>query len=130
MIFFAVVIHKFFLPQFVSIWTLVALGFLAGFALLLDTVCSIGGAKYYGATSWGLFGSAAGGLIGLWFGPLGLLAGAIFGAAAAEIVFSKKPLEEAMRAGFGAGLGLLASTAGRAAICLLMIAAFVADCLI
>jgi len=126
----AAVIHKYFLPQYVSVWTLGVLAVLAVVAVLLDMACSIGGAKWYGATSWGLVGSGVGAFIGLWGGPIGLLAGAILGAIVAEIAFAGRPIKEAAKAGLGAGLGLLASTAGRAAICLTMIVAFAVDCFI
>lgn len=55
----------------------------------------------------------------VWF-----LAGAIL----CEILFARKTLEEAARAGLGAGLGLLASTAGKAAAALLMVGLVLADC--
>ncbi len=126
----AAVIHKCFLPGYVSVWTLGGLAFLALVSVVLDMACSLGGARWYGATSWGLLGSGVGALVGLFWGPVGLLMGAILGAVAGEIVFAGKPFKEAAMGGLGAGLGLLASTAGRVAICLVMIAAFAVDCFI
>ncbi len=125
----AAVIHKIFLPEFLSGWTLAALAVLAAFATALDMLATIGGAKWYGATSWGILGAGIGAIIGLFFGIPGILIGAMLGALLAEMIFAKKPLKAAAKAGFGAGLGLLASAAGRAAVCVLMIAIFAIDCL-
>lgn len=125
----AALLHKILLPQYLSLWTLAALASLAALSVALDLLLSVGGARWYGATSWGLLGSGVGAVIGLAGGVPGLLAGAVLGAVAGEVLFAKRALPDAARAGLGAGLGLLASAAGRALICLLMIGVFLADCL-
>ncbi len=124
------VIHKIFLPGFLSGWTLAALAVLAAFAVVLDMICSIGGAKWYGATSCGIWGSGGGAIVGLFFGIPGILLGAVLGAILGEMIFARQPLKAAAKAGLGAGLGLLASAAGRAAITVLMIGIFAIDCFI
>lgn len=124
----AAVIHKIFLPEFLAGWTLAGLAVLAAGATALDMAAAIGGAKWYGATSWGILGSGIGAIIGLFFAVPGILLGAVLGAILGEMIFAKKPLKAAAKAGLGAGLGLLASAAGRAAICVLMIAVFAIDC--
>lgn len=124
----ACVVHKFFLPQYLSWWVLAALAVLAALSVALEMLCTLGGARWYGATNWGLLGSGIGALIGLMGGLLGLLAGAIIGAVLGELIFARKPLAGAAKAGLGAGLGLLASSAGRFAVALTMTAIFVLDC--
>ncbi len=126
----AAVIHKIFLPEFLSGWTLAGMAVLAAGATVLDMAATIGGAKWYGATSWGILGSGIGAIVGLFFAVPGILLGAVLGAILGEMIFAKKPLKAAAKAGLGAGLGLLASVAGRAAICVLMIAVFVIDCFV
>lgn len=126
----AAVMHKFFLPQFVSWWVLAVLAVMAVTAVALEMACTVGGAKWYGATTWGLLGAGVGALIGLIVGPLGLLVGAILGAILGELVFAKKPLAEAAKAGLGAGLGLLASSVGRLGIAVTMIAIFAVACFV
>jgi uncharacterized protein YqgC (DUF456 family) len=128
LIFGAAVVHFFFIPGYVSVWTLGALGIMAAFALILDTLMSVGGAKWAGATSWGIVGSGIGALLGLFAGIVGVLVGAVLGAILAEVIFAKRPIKEAGKAGLGAGLGLLASSVGRAAVCLSMIVLFAVDC--
>jgi len=130
LIFLAAVVHKVFLPAYLSIWTLVAFAVCACAALTFDAACSIYGARRFGATAWGIFGGGAGALIGLFFGPFGVPLGAMIGAALSEWVFRRRSIGESLRAGFGAGLGFLASSVGRFLLCLAMIVWFFLDCFV
>lgn len=125
----AAVMHKYFLPEFLTLWTLGALAVLAVISVLLDTAFSLGGAKYYGATAWGMLGGGVGAVIGIFWGPVGMLLGAVAGAMLCELLFAKRSWRGSARAGVGAGLGLLASSAGRFILCLCMVGLFIADCL-
>ncbi|MEY2486574.1 MAG: uncharacterized protein QOH39_2222 [Verrucomicrobiota bacterium] len=107
----------------------VGLGIIAILVLLtlashaLDFLGSYFGAKYFGATKWGMFGAVVGALIGLFFGIPGLLAGPVIGALAGEFIAGKR-LVEAGRAGWGSLLGNLAGMIGKLAIALAMIVIF------
>ncbi|MFH1725327.1 MAG: DUF456 family protein [Elusimicrobiota bacterium] len=125
----AAVLHRLFLPQYLSWWTIAGLAVLAAAATVVDMACTLGGAKRMGATAWGLSGAGLGGLAGLLGGILGVLAGAILGAILGELIGSRRTFAGAVRAGLGAGLGLIASTAGRVLLGLAMVALFAADCI-
>jgi len=81
---------------------------MAGFALLatvLDYVVPAIGAKRYGASKLGVWGSIIGMLIGFFiFPPWGMLIGAIIGALAGELAGGKKGIK-ALRAGWGVFVG-------------------------
>ena len=88
---------------------LLVTGLLVLFSLVVDQAAAVIGAKKYGATRAGLFGSVAGGLLGLIFFSLpGLVLGVFFGALALEVLISRRDLRSAFQAGFGALLGFLA----------------------
>lgn len=89
----------------------------------LDFLSGYFGAKYFGASKWGMFGAVLGTLIGLFFGILGLFAGPIIGALAGEFIAGKK-LVDAGRAGWGSLLGNLAGMVSKLLIALVMITLF------
>lgn len=124
------ILHKVFLPQYLSWWTVALLAVLAGLGVAAEFLCAAAGGKHFGAGRWGLAGAAAGAFVGLFFGPVGMVLGAVLGAAAGELAVAGRPFGESFKAGLGAGLGLLASMAGRVVLALTMAAVFVLDCLI
>lgn len=78
---------------------------------IADYILPILGAKRYGSSKYGVWGS----IIGLVLGPLiipviGILVGPFIGAVVGEIMVGKKEFEDGLRAGFGSFLGLLGST--------------------
>lgn len=76
-------------------------------ALALDYVAAVIGAKRYGASRAGVWGSILGSLAGLFFfPPFGFLLGAIIGAILLELL-SGRVFDEAVRSGLGALLGTL-----------------------
>ncbi|MBO7255335.1 MAG: DUF456 domain-containing protein [Paludibacteraceae bacterium] len=76
---------------------------------VLDNVLPAWGAKYFGGSKWGVWGSFVGLFIGLFFGPIGILLGSFLGAVVGELIYGK-PIEEAARSGFGTFIGFIAST--------------------
>lgn len=115
------VIHKLILPDVLSWWTIAALVAIAVLERVVDFVGTLVGAKWAGATRWGLFGAAVGGIAGLFFAPFGLLLGPIIGAFVAEIVFARRGLQPSVKSGVGAGVGYGISLAARMALAFLMI---------
>lgn len=76
-------------------------------ALVLDYVAGFVGAKRYGASRSGIWGSIIGALLGLFFfPPFGFLIGALGGAILAELL-SGRQAQEALRAGVGVFVGTL-----------------------
>ena len=74
-----------------------------------DYLIPLWGAKKYGTSKWGIWGSVAGMAIGLLFSPLGMLLGALIGAVVVEWVVHKEK-EKALRAGWGVIMGSLLGT--------------------
>jgi hypothetical protein len=101
---------------------------MVGIALLLsalDYVVSLVGARKFGASKAGLWGSVIGMLIGIFFfPPLGIFIGALIGAVVGEIVIGKKT-HEAFRVGWGVFVGNLIGTALKLAYCLTVLSFFI-----
>jgi len=123
------VLHKLYFGDFGVGW--MAMSLLVGFAVLslvMDYLASIYGAKSLGATWRGMWGAAAGGLVGILFNLPGILLGPFVGAALFELV-GGRPWKEAGRAGLGATIGLLAGVVGKIGSCALMMIIFLANIL-
>jgi uncharacterized protein len=82
------------------------------------------GAKKYGAGRAGMWGAVIGSIIGLFFMPIGLLAGPFLGALVAELLAGRSA-NEALRAGWGGLVGVLGSVAVNFVLALTLIIAFV-----
>lgn len=85
---------------------------------ILDYVVPAWGAKKYGASRPGIWGSVIGMIIGIiFFPPFGILGGAFIGAILGEMV-NRKKVRDALRAGFGVfigtvfGIGIKLASAG------------------
>jgi len=104
-------------------WVLIALVFLTLFALLLDYVAGMVGAKKLGATWKGVLGAVIGGIVGLFFNLPGIILGPIVGAVAFELLGGRK-FNEAGRAGVGAFIGIIAGAFGKVICSLVMVGLF------
>ena len=71
-----------------------------------DYMIPLWGAKKYGTSKWGIWGSVAGMAIGLLFSPFGMLLGAVIGAVAVEWLVQKEK-GKAFKAGWGVIVGSL-----------------------
>lgn len=88
---------------------LIWVGVLGVLSQVAEYVSSAVGAKRFGASRAGLWGSIVGSLVGLiFFPPLGFLFGAMAGAFAAEMLAGRN-VAEATRSGLGALVGTLGS---------------------
>jgi uncharacterized protein YqgC (DUF456 family) len=119
------VIHRVMLGPEKSIgwWSIVVLVLLTLTTYALDFFSGYFGAKYFGATKWGMFGAVLGALIGIFFGIIGLFVGPAIGALAGEFVAGKKMID-AGRAGWGSLVGNLGGMIGKLVIGLIMITIF------
>ena len=121
----AAIIHRIMLGPEKSIgWRTIAILVLLTLATYaLDFLSGYFGARYFGATKWGMFGAALGAIIGILFGIIGLLVGPVIGAILGEFVAGKKMID-AGRAGWGSLLGNLGGMIGKLVIALVMITIF------
>jgi len=121
----AAVIHRMMLGAEKSIgWRSIAVLVLLTLATYaLDFLGAYFGAKYFGATKWGMWGAIFGALAGLFFGIIGLFIGPVIGALAGEFIAGKR-MVDAGRAGWGSLLGNLAGMIGKLVIALVMITIF------
>ena len=89
--------------------TLLIWGIVTIVVTVLDYVVPAWGTKQFGGTKWGVVGSTIGVFAGLFFGPVGVIAGPLVGAVLGELLGGKQ-VAEAIRAGWGSFVGLLFGT--------------------
>lgn len=90
-----------------SLTPLLIVAALALASIALDYLAGALGAKRYGASRAGVWGSILGSLVGLFFfPPFGFLLGALAGAVLAEVLAGREP-QDALRAAFGVFVGTL-----------------------
>ena len=83
------IVHTLLLPeQGMSTWGIVLLIVWFCLAYAVDFFSGMMGARWFGASRWGITGVFIGGIVGLFFGPLGLLLGPLVGGFAFEMLFA------------------------------------------
>jgi uncharacterized protein YqgC (DUF456 family) len=120
------VVHHFLVPPARTVgWhTLELLAVLCVLAHVADFAAGAIGARKYGASRWGAVGGLAGGVVGLFFFPVGLFLGPVIGVLAAEILLARKDLIPAARSSWGTLLGTIAGMVCKFAIDITMVAIF------
>ncbi len=89
---------------------------------VLDYVLPAKGAKRFGGTKYGIWGTNIGLLIGLiFFPPFGFVIGAFLGAFVGELIYNSKDTKGAFKAAVGSFLGLLASSFMKIMFCLVLL---------
>ena len=83
---------------------------------LVDHFLPMYGAKRYGASKWGIWGSVIGMAVGFFYPPFGVLIGAFIGAVLLEWLFKRKK-GQALKAGWGVFVSFLWGTALKLGIC-------------
>ncbi|HPA21568.1 MAG TPA: DUF456 domain-containing protein [Verrucomicrobiae bacterium] len=129
LILIGVIAHKLMVPGGLSWWTVVIVGVLFIISVVSDSLASVATARLSGAGKWGLWGALAGGFVGLFFAPVGLIVGPLVGAFAGELLLGCRELVKAMKAGAGAGVGVALAMLVRVVLGLVMVIAVAIDLL-
>lgn len=102
----------------------IILGAVAVVVTVIDYVVPIWGTRQFGGSKYGMRGATVGLIIGLFLGPLGIIAGPFIGAVVGELIF-KDDFKYAIKAGFGSLLGFLTGVGLKLATSLLITFYFV-----
>ena len=108
----------------IGVVPLVLLGLLTLLSIVADFVATAAGAKRVGAGPIAVWGAALGTLAGLFFGPIGLLAGPFLGALLGEL-WHTRALRRATHVGLATWVGLLLGTVLQLALAFAMLGLFV-----
>ena len=85
-------------------------------AQITDYLLPVWLTQKFGGSKWSMLGSTIGLIVGLFFGPLGIIAGPILGAILAELI-SGKNSATAVKSGFGSFVGFLLNTGLKIIVC-------------
>jgi uncharacterized protein YqgC (DUF456 family) len=96
-----------------QVWTGLALCIVVS---ILDYVVPIIGTKKFNGTKYGIWGCTIGTIVGLFFVPIGIIAGPFLGAVIGELCGGKE-LSDALRSGFGAFIGFFVGTLVKVIVC-------------
>ena len=101
-------------------WGIAGLVVLRLISYAIDFASSYFGAKYFGASRWGVVGAVIGGIVGIFTGFVTLLVLPIAGAIIGELIAGKE-LVRAGKAGWGTLLGMVAGMVGKLGLGLVMV---------
>jgi uncharacterized protein YqgC (DUF456 family) len=104
-------------------WRLLLLVGLTFIGYTLDYLSGALGTRKLGGSRWAVFGAVAGGIVGLFFGPLGILLGPILGAIAVELIY-RKDVQVALKSGVGAVIGVFLGVVAKLSIAVVMVGLF------
>ena len=99
-------------------------GLIFAFILVVDYLATVEGTRRFGGSKQAGWGAALGMIVGIIFGPFGILLGPFLGAVAAEVLLRKTELSKAVVIGFGTLVGLLGGTVIKLGVEILMIVYF------
>ncbi len=109
--------------QRIGVPTLILLAVLTAIALGVDFAASLLGARRVGASRLALLGAATGGIVGLFFGVIGIFVFPFAGAVIGELV-ARREMGQAAKVGLATWLGLLFGALAKLALALTMIGIF------
>lgn len=113
-IFVAVLLQHFFNQNAqYPIWVLISIAMVVIGVMIIQNLIPIWGTKKFGASKWAIRGSIVGLILGIFtsiFGVIGIFILPFIGAVLGELLIAKKDLQTSLKAGFGAFLGILASS--------------------
>lgn len=87
--------------------TLIVFAVITVIVTVLDYIIPVWGAKIFGATKYGIYGSIIGMLLGTFFSPIGMIGGLLMGAILGDM-YAGKNFSDSFSSGFGTFLGTVA----------------------
>lgn len=108
-------------------WSFLVLIALMAVSQAFEIFSGAAGSRWFGGTRWGAAGAFAGGLVGMFFLPFGLLVGPLVGALACEMLCAEKEFKPAAVSGVGSVVGTVAALVVKAATGVLMVGWFFVD---
>ncbi len=108
-------------------WTYAVLGTLLVIAQVLEFMSGAAGNKWFGGTRWGSVGALCGGIVGMFFFPLGLILGPLIGSFGFEFLFAERTVRDSTKSGVGAVFGAVTGMVIKAIIGAVMILWFIID---
>jgi uncharacterized protein len=108
-------------------WSFLILLAMMAISQAMEIMSGAAGAKWFGGTKWGALGALVGTLVGLFFLPLGLLAGPLLGAFGFELAFARREAKAAVASGIGSVAGTVVGMVVKLTIGVMMILWFLLD---
>lgn len=107
-------------------WILGVTLFIAVLVAILDYVIPSKGTKRFGGSSYGIWGTNIGLIVGILAPiPLGFIIGPFVGAFVGELIYNAKDHKRALKAATGSFIGFLASTFMKFVVCMIYLGLFV-----
>lgn len=107
-------------------WILGITLFVAVFVAILDYVIPAKGTKRFGGSSYGVWGTNIGLVVGIFTPiPMGFIIGPFVGAFVGELIYNAKDHQRALKAATGSFIGFLASTFMKFMVCMIYLGLFV-----
>lgn len=127
----AAIVHRVALGESSGIrwWSFVVLTVLLIASQAFEFFSGAAGTKWFGGSKWGAWGALAGGIVGMFFFPFGLILGPLIGSLLFEKIFAKKENKPALVSGVGSVLGTVAGMVVKLAVGLVMSLWIVMDAL-
>lgn len=94
----------------IGVAKLVVWGVISVAVITLDYILPAFLSKRFGGTKWGSWGATIGTLLGLLFGPVGIILGPFMGAVVGEMLHEQLEFRDALKVGFGSMLSFLVGT--------------------
>jgi uncharacterized protein YqgC (DUF456 family) len=94
----------------IGVAKLVVCGVISVVVIVLDYILPAFLSKRFGGTKWGSWGATIGTLLGLLFGPVGIILGPFVGAVVGEMLHEQLEFRDALKVGFGSMLSFLVGT--------------------
>ncbi len=97
--------------------------------IILDYILPAYLSKRFGGTKWGSWGATIGTILGLLFGPVGIIFGPFVGAVVGEMLHEELEWRDAVKVGFGSMLSFLVGTVFKLIVGLILIYYIIKDIL-